>query len=91
MTDAGVLQPLRLLQGAASRTTWQSQPPSRPRARQLTHDSAIADCMQMWDFGTHMTKQAWLRTCKRVETRLDTLNVDAVMPNAKAASQKQLR
>jgi hypothetical protein len=84
----GVLEPLRLLQGAASRTTSQAPEPNRPQPRQRTHDSAVADCMQMWDLGTHMTKQAWLRTCKRVETRLDKLNLGVVTPNAKTTSQK---
>jgi hypothetical protein len=43
------------------------------------HDSAVVDCMQMWDSGTHMTKQEWLRACKRVQTRLDSLDGDAIM------------
>lgn len=68
-----------------------SQSPTRAQARQLTHEGAVTDCMRMWDSGTHMTKQAWLRTCKRVETRLDTINIDAVMPNAKATPRKLVR
>ena len=63
----------------------------RPQARQLTHDGAVADCMRMWDSGTHMTKQAWLRTCKRVETRLDKLNIDAVVPDAKTTPRNLVR
>jgi len=47
------------------------------------HDSAVVDCMQMWDSGTHMTKQEWSRTCKRVQTRLDSLDVEAIMPKTK--------
>jgi len=39
--------------------------------------------MQMWDSGTHMTKQEWLRSCKRVQTRLDSLDVEAIMPKTK--------
>ena len=38
------------------------------------------DFMQMRDPGTHMTKQAWARTCKRVQSRLDNLKIDALMP-----------
>jgi hypothetical protein len=67
----------------------QRRSPNRPQSRQEAHDSAVADCMQMWDFGTHMTKQAWLRTCRRIETRLDNLNVDAVKPSAKTTSQRK--
>ena len=36
----------------------------------------------MWDSGTHMTKQAWSHTCKRVHTRLDNLNLEAIMPTS---------
>jgi hypothetical protein len=35
-----------------------------------------------------MTKKDWLRTCMRIETRLDDLNIDAVMPETKSTSQK---
>ena len=42
----------------------------------------------MWDAGTHMTRQAWSHTCKRVQTRLDNLNLDAIMPNSKPPSPK---
>ena len=33
-------------------------------------ETAIAECMQMWDAGTHMTKLEWARTCRRVQDRL---------------------
>jgi hypothetical protein len=42
------------------------------------HDSGVGDCMEMWDSGTHMTKQEWSRACKRVQIRLDNLNVDVI-------------
>ena len=42
-------------------------------------DSGVVDCMHMWDSGTHMTKQEWSRACKRVQTRLDSLDGDAIM------------
>ena len=60
----------------------------RPQSGQGVHDSAVAECMQMWDSGTHMTKQAWSHTCKRVQTRLDNLNLDAIMPNTMPTSPK---
>ena len=56
---------------------------SPPQSRQNGHDSAVTECMKMWDSGTHMTKHEWLRTCRRVQTRLDNLNVDAISPKAK--------
>jgi hypothetical protein len=43
--------------------------------------------MRMWDAGTHMTKQGWARTCKRVQTRLDNLKVDALL----SKQSRQLR
>ena len=52
---------------------------SLPQSRRKEHDRAIADCMGMWDSGTHMTKQVWARTCKRVQTRLDNLKVDGLI------------
>ena len=55
-----------------------------PQSRQKVHDRDVADCMQMWDSGTHMTKQQWASTCKRVQTRLDDLNIEATMPKTKA-------
>jgi hypothetical protein len=56
------------------------QSPSDRRSKQQKYDGAVGDCMQMWDSGTHMTKQAWARTCKRVQSRLDNLKVDWLMP-----------
>ena len=55
-----------------------------PQSREKDHDRDVADCMQMWDSGTHMTKQQWASTCKRVQTRLDDLNIDMTMPKTKA-------
>jgi hypothetical protein len=54
------------------------QPPQQPGQKE--HDRAVADCMGMWDAGTHMSKQVWARTCTRVQTRLDNLKVDGLMP-----------
>ena len=66
------------------------QPRDPPQSGQGVHASAVAECMQMWDSGAHMTKQAWSHTCKRVQTRLDNLNLDAIMPTSpKPGSGKQ--
>jgi len=35
-----------------------------------------ADCAKLWDAGTHMTKREWLRTCRRIENRLQNLQVE---------------
>jgi len=44
-----------------------------PASQEAKDRSAVADCVQMWDRGTHMTRQQWLRTCKRVQNRLQQL------------------
>lgn len=37
--------------------------------------AAVANCVSMWDAATHMTRQQWLRACRRVQSRLRTLQV----------------
>jgi hypothetical protein len=49
---------------------------------QNLHDRAVAACKELWDAGTHMTKQQWSNTCKRIQTRLDNLGVEATTPKA---------
>jgi len=36
----------------------------------------IAECMQLWDAATHMTKQEWARTCERIQSRLENLRIE---------------
>ena len=36
-------------------------------------EDTVADCMKIWDAGTHMSKADWARTCRRVQGRLDDL------------------
>jgi hypothetical protein len=38
--------------------------------------NSIAECMQLWDAGTHMSKQEWSSTCKRIQTRLENLKIE---------------
>jgi hypothetical protein len=38
-------------------------------ARDKAHEAAVTDCEEMWDRGTHMSKQDWSRTCRRVQDR----------------------
>jgi hypothetical protein len=44
-------------------------------AEQKAHAAAIADCEAMWDRGTHMTRNDWSRTCRRVQNRLQQLDL----------------
>jgi hypothetical protein len=39
------------------------------------YQAAVTSCVKMWDRGTHMTKSEWLRTCRRVQDRLEHLPV----------------
>jgi len=45
------------------------------RIKQSAHEVAIGDCEQMWDRGTHMTKRDWSQTCRRVQDRLQQLEL----------------
>jgi predicted nicotinamide N-methyase len=44
-------------------------------AAQKAHAAAIANCETMWDRATHMTRKEWSRTCRRVQTRLQQLEL----------------
>ena len=54
--------------------------PAAPDTPTRTSKSAIedskAECIKMWDAGTHMTKQEWANTCARIQTRLENLRVE---------------
>jgi hypothetical protein len=32
------------------------------------------DCLALWDAKTHMTRQEWSATCRRVQSRINTIN-----------------
>ena len=38
-------------------------------------DQEYADCMRLWEPATHMTKEEWSRTCRRVQSRLDAVRI----------------
>ena len=44
-------------------------------SKQVALETAIADCESMWDRGTHMTKKEWSRTCRRVQDRIQQLEL----------------
>jgi hypothetical protein len=46
-----------------------------PAGERRDHEAAVANCVSMWDGATHMTKQQWLRACRRIQERLRTLSV----------------
>jgi hypothetical protein len=50
--------------------------PNKPSINEAEiRKQAVADCEGLWDQGTHMTKQEWSRTCRRVQARLERLDV----------------
>ena len=74
------LTTLRILPRTTSTLAISPHRQSLPQSREREHDNAVADCMETWDSGTHMTKREWGRTCKRVQSRLDNLKVDGLIP-----------
>ena len=44
-----------------------------PQAVPGSDAAAVESCVQMWDRDTHMTRTEWLRTCQRVQNRLQKL------------------
>jgi hypothetical protein len=40
-------------------------------------DYGLAECIELWDAGTHMTKKEWRVACQRVQNRLDSLEQTA--------------
>jgi hypothetical protein len=38
-------------------------------------ETAITDCESIWDRGTHMTKKDWSCTCRRVQDRIQQLEL----------------
>lgn len=58
---------------ASPKATMSPGPPAKGGA-----DDAVAECMRLWDAATHMSKQEWSRTCRRIQTRLDSLKLDSL-------------
>lgn len=86
---AAVMTLLLLLLGAGSalaQTGALPSPKAAAPAKSAT-DEAMAECMRLWDSATHMTKQEWSRTCKRVQSRLDNLKIES-LDTTKSARKK---
>ena len=49
-----------------------------PRTGKSAVEEAKADCMRLWDKGTHMSKREWSSTCDRIQTRLDNLKIESL-------------
>jgi hypothetical protein len=56
-------------------------PPTRTTdARPDTLEEKVADCIRLWDAGTHMTKREWAVVCRRVQLRLQEVKPGAMAP-----------
>ena len=65
-----------LAEGAvAPRPLANPRPSAVEPTKQSTHATDITDCERMWDRGTHMTKRDWSQTCRRVQNRLQQLEL----------------
>jgi hypothetical protein len=51
---------------------------SKARAGTQAADDGVPECMRLWDAKTHMSRQEWARTCKRIQTRLDNLKIESL-------------
>lgn len=49
--------------------------PSVETDKEKAYAAAIASCEGMWDRGTHMTRKEWSRTCRRVQDRLQRIEL----------------
>ena len=51
---------------------------SKARASKQAADDGVQECMRLWDAKTHMSRQEWARTCKRIQTRLENLKIESL-------------
>ncbi len=49
-----------------------TETPESGLAAARASDKEYADCLGLWDAKTHMTRQEWSATCKRVQTRINS-------------------
>jgi hypothetical protein len=82
-----------LAQGAPPATAPRATPPPQIGAEAKTAKARakenIAECLRMWDAGTHMTKQQWARTCERIQSRLESLSIEGLEPMGTALRKKR--
>jgi hypothetical protein len=99
-TSAGSAMPPA---SASATATGRSRPTTSGGRRQMAGNSAGAgaagnpsserytDCVKLWDSGTHMSKQAWARTCRRIENRLQNLQVENLDVDSMGAKARKKR
>jgi hypothetical protein len=78
---AAVAQTTQAPDAAAAVPPLSPLPPARTSdARPDTLEERIADCIRLWDAGTHMTKREWAVVCRRVQLRLQEVKPGAMAP-----------
>jgi hypothetical protein len=71
--------------GTISKTPAESRTPAVAKS---TTAEGVAECMKLWDAGTHMSKAEWSATCKRVQSRLENLKINSTMGLPKTERKK---
>jgi hypothetical protein len=61
--------------GKAAPSAPQATAASAKAANEKAHAAAIANCEAIWEQATHMTHKDWARACRRVQTRLQQLEL----------------
>ena len=60
---------------------------SSPASRKDAAQAAVAECEGLWDKDTHMTKDEWRATCRRIQNRLNTVTE----PSGQRSGSRALR
>jgi hypothetical protein len=71
LTAGAALAQARIADPSASQAT----AASTKAANEKAHAAAIANCEAMWEQATHMTRKDWARACRRVQARLQQLEL----------------
>jgi hypothetical protein len=54
----------------------QGSPKAATPAPANSGKDSYAECLLLWEPATHMTKQDWAKTCERMRSRLDNLQIE---------------
>ena len=58
---------------------------SSQQSRKDAAQAAVKDCIGLWDKDTHMTRAEWRATCRRIQSRLDSVTADIQKQDRKLA------
>ncbi len=87
--SAALAQSAPMIPGPATGAIGKTPAKTRtPAVAKSATAEGVADCMKLWDAGTHMSKAEWSATCKRVQNRLENLKINSTMGLPKAGRKK---